>query len=644
MTVPQTAPRSGPGKAWRIRVTASAQLWLFNVLVGALVASAYLRFARPPDGLRIAAVTYLGPLTSAALLSVAPGVLLLVLARFVANEAWLRPLTVGVWVLLQVALFVDTLIYAIFRYHFNAMVWNVMTTPGSGDAVHIGARDWGTAALGAAVLFVLELWVFGRLLAAERRRRTDGRSARFLRRPGRVWARALVPLILVMAGVYAHADLYRDRRITVLPRLFPVFPELTVKRFARSLGFDLEERPKVAFASDGILLDYPKSYPEVRADAPRPNFVILVVDSLRADMVTPEVMPHTAAFVPETLSFLDHYSGGNATRFGIFSMIYGLHGSYWLPVYQEQRSPVLVDVLLELGYRFRILSSASMSYPEFRSTAWSRIEDQVEDRIVGEREGGRDDRIAERFAEWLPEAEASGEPFFCFALLDAPHQSYSFPPEEAAFHPYEERVEYVKVARADGDEETQLRLFNRYRNAVNYADVIVGRMLETLEEHGSVEDTVVIVTGDHGEEFWENGFFGHTSNFTAEQLRVPLLLRGPGVEPGVEARPTSHLDLPATLLEMAGADPAARAQWTLGGNLLALPPAGEVRDWRVASGWEELAICLPDAILKIPTRAVNGDIDVYDAGWNLVQDDRALLRREGAVLGALALECRRFLR
>jgi membrane-anchored protein YejM (alkaline phosphatase superfamily) len=181
---------------------------------------------------------------------------------------------------------------------------------------------------------------------------------------------------------------------------------------------------------------------------------------------------------------------------------------------------------------------------------------------------------------------------------------------------------------------------NRYRNAVYHADAVLGGVFEALARTGLDDDTWVIVTGDHGEEFRECGFFGHTSAFTREQIEVPFVVRGPGIEPGVERRPTSHLDFAPTLLEHLGAPAEQRAQWCLGENLLA-PPAERKR---VLAGWNELGVWTDDAILRVPLSPLEFDIEVFDYGWNELADDLPLLRAEHETLERLGAECNRFLR
>ncbi len=631
---PTTAP--APELPWRSRARVSGQLWLLNVLFGALLCGEYIPEVEPT--LRGWSFLQLARISCAATLSLGPGLLLLAAAASLRSRRVLGALSALFWTLLLLALFVDTRIYGIFRYHFNGMVWNVLTTPGADEAVHLAWDDVVFPLADSVAALVVEYGAFLLLVSWEERRvRREPRSLD-LPRPTVVWSTVILPCVLAAAGVYAYADLVRDPQVMAFARVYPFFPRVTVKRFAREhLGVELAERREVDVPSSGILVDYPKRPVSLPADGARPNIVVVVIDSLRADMLSPEVMPRTSELGARGRVFADHLSGGNATRFGLFSLIYGLHGSYWKPIYHEHRSPVLVDALLERGYALRVLTSASMDYPEFRSTAWVRVESCVEDRLPSERPGGRDDGVAQRFDEWLSERDPL-TPFFAFLLLDAPHQKYTFPAESAVFQPYADDVAYGELAGGASPGKTEA-LFNRYRNAVHYADQTTGRILDSLASRGLLDGTLLVVTGDHGEEFFEHGFYGHTSNFTGAQARVALVLAGPGIPPGVEERPTSHVDLPATLLELLGADPALRPDWTLGASLLA--PASERA--RVVAGWDTLGLHTPSGIIVVPL-AAHERTEIYDERWQRIFDDDAILEREGRALGRLAQDCRRFLR
>ncbi|MEQ1895540.1 MAG: hypothetical protein ABL998_23620, partial [Planctomycetota bacterium] len=95
----------------------------------------------------------------------------------------------------------------------------------------------------------------------------------------------------------------------------------------------------------------------------------------------------------------------------------------------------------------------------------------------------------------------------------------------------------------------------------------------------------------------------------------------------------------ATLLEYLGAPAAERRAWTLGENLLA--PLDERK--RVFAGWNELGVWTDDAILRVPLALLDFDVEAYDYGWQRIQPDLELLRRERGTLEALGADCNRFL-
>src|SRR5690606_25945071 len=149
-------------------------------------------------------------------------------------------------------------------------------------------------------------------------------------------------------------------------------------------------------------------------------------------------------------------------------------------------------------------------------------------RSEGDTPSERDRDLTEDWLAWLDQQQEGGEqPFFGFLFYDSPH-GYTYPedyPEQ--FTPVWETVNYLQL-NAEFD---PYPFFNRYLNAVHYTDSLIGQVLDNLEQRGLLETTVVIVTGDHGQEFNDLGqnFWGHNSNFARYQLQVPLVIAAPGV-------------------------------------------------------------------------------------------------------------------
>ena len=156
-------------------------------------------------------------------------------------------------------------------------------------------------------------------------------------------------------------------------------------------------------------------------------------------------------------------------------------------------------------------------------------------------------------------------PLFTFMFFEAPHARYYFPPESVIRTPYPEDINYFTLSREQLASQIPF-IKNRYINSCRHLDTQIARIVEHLEARGLLDTTIVLITGDHGEEFMEHGRWGHNSTFAEEQIRVPFVLRVPGRAPEVVTRMTSHLDVPATFLRILGVENPLR-DFTLGFDL-----------------------------------------------------------------------------
>ena len=76
-----------------------------------------------------------------------------------------------------------------------------------------------------------------------------------------------------------------------------------------------------------------------------------------------------------------------------------------------------------------------------------------------------------------------------------------------------------------------------------------------LKQRGRWENTIVALTGDTGQAFGEHGFVAHANMIFDEVVRVPLMIKAPGLEPETDRRPAQHIDLPPTILDLLGLPP-----------------------------------------------------------------------------------------
>ena len=113
-----------------------------------------------------------------------------------------------------------------------------------------------------------------------------------------------------------------------------------------------------------------------------------------------------------------------------------------------------------------------------------------------------------------------------------------------------------------------------YDEEILYVDGAIGRLLATLRERPRWSETVVVITSDHGEEFFDHGSFEHGHSLYAELTRVPLVVAGPGLARGQVTDVAQHIDVARGILALAGLAPES-AEPNLFSTLRAGQPLGE---------------------------------------------------------------------
>lgn len=517
----------------------------------------------------------------------------------------------------------DVLIYDLYSFHINSFVLNLVLTPGGIDS--LGAGAGGMLSFGMLALRVLAIQAALVLAATLYARQRGCWTPRYWR-----VAALLGGLFLVQGSVYGVSDVANYGPVLEGSRVYPLFQRVRFRSLAEHLGFERN-------ADDGLFAEvgsdapaYPLAPVQFSAPSQPVNIVMLVAESLRWDQLTADTMPNTWALAQQGQHFTRHYSSGNGTREGLFGMFYGLYGSYWSSFMHVAQEPLLMQRIRELEYDLDIRTSAAFTYPEFDQTLFAGLDPallQAADTALPAWE--RDQRNTAALRQFLA-TRRQDRPFFSFYFLESTHAPYSFPEDQALVSDYRRNVDYTELSRKSLAEDIQ-PLYNRYRNAANWVDTQVGQVVDELAQQGLLDNTIVIITGDHGEEFMEKGAWGHNSTFVEEQVRVPLVVLMPGMAPARHARLSSHLDLGTTLLRQLGA-PVDGKSYTLGRHLLDDP----ARDHVVVSDWHSIGLITPALKYRIPYLVTAGSNQ-----WSPTAPDDMLV--DTAQARALLLEHRELL-
>lgn len=585
----------------------------FAVLNAALLAVLSLRYLwyyaalKPSLAWIYAIAAFLGQMTA---LGYIPFLLLVPVILLVPRPRVIVPLGVVMAGAVFGFLALDSLVFAENRYHVDVLTFLLLAP-----------LTWAFLALyflvGLTIEAMLALWVWKRSAAPPRRR------------IGRLLALGLAICFVASHLVHAWAHAHGYVPVTSFTRYLPLFFPLNDSRRLARLGLVDEARAREHHLVNALGrppegdLNYPLA--RLRCEPPRPmlNVLLIVADAMRADAVVPDRAPHLARFAEGATRFDAHYSGGNASRAGMFSLFYGLPATYWDAFADLGRPPVLMDLFRQYDYQLGLFASSPVDswVVELGRTALARIPNLRRETISPvPRSAARDRILTDEWYDWLGRRDPS-RPFFGFLYYDA----------TAALQPIDDYPPAVPVP--PGASEWVHRQ-SRYMTAVRFLDDLIGRVLGDLARRKLVERTVVIVTSDHGTEFDENGqgFRGHGTAYSEPQLHAPLIVRWPGRPPGRVVRRTSHNDVAPTLLtELFGcANPPS--DYASGQSLF----SDSQWDWLIGASHHDFALIEPDRVTIVRP---NG-YEIRDKDYRLVQKPQL----PAAALRAALQEMRRFYR
>jgi arylsulfatase A-like enzyme len=236
----------------------------------------------------------------------------------------------------------------------------------------------------------------------------------------------------------------------------------------------------------------------------------------------------------------------------------------WKRAPLEESLPTLAEILREEGFTTGAVVSNPFLKPEFGTSRGFETYDYERSR--------RADAVVDWTLEWLD--TAAEQPFFLMMHLIDPHLPYDAPPPvEGRFtaggrdpRPLGKLREFRSRTDTLSEEEKSF-IAGLYDEEIALVDRELGRFLEALEERGLWDRLLVILTSDHGEELFDHAGFEHGHSMYQELLRVPLIVWGPAVRAGREARPVSLLDLAPTIFEAVGSAAGERlpgeSLWTV---------------------------------------------------------------------------------
>ncbi len=275
----------------------------------------------------------------------------------------------------------------------------------------------------------------------------------------------------------------------------------------------------------------------------RPNFLILSIDTLRADHLGlyghgRDTSPRIDALGAGGVVFESAYSSSSWTLPAFASAVTSLypstHGVQSLEARLDESFRTLPEFFRDAGYDtcgvtshnfFSTQSGMRQGFIHFDEELVLETDDLLE--LVSS-EG-----VSDRGIRWIERKAGSADdlPWLLWLHYFDPHDAYK-----------------SHAGSAFGDE----RPVDRYDGEIAHTDLHLGRVLDALDEHGFAENTVVLLFADHGEEFGDHGKTNHAHTLYRELVRIPLIVRAPGIAPRRVDQNVRMIDLLPTALELAG--------------------------------------------------------------------------------------------
>ena len=484
------------------------------------------------------------------------------LSFIVKNHRTFRGLTVILATIGNTLLLVDSEVFLRFNLHLSSLVWNLLVNPENGEL----SRNWQIFFVPMPLILLVQMlfsrWSWQKLRSLERQK----------------WLKAVgVFFVCTFSAthlIYAWADAYLYRPITMQRSNFPLSYPMTARSFLEKHGFldkaEYAQRLAQEGRLDALAIDYPKNPLVFAEQQENTNILLITLSGLRHDVIDAEKMPNLAQFAENSTQFINHYSSGNNNNTGLVGLFYGLNGSYTDSLLSNKTPSVLVERLIQQQYAQGVFSSKKMDAGIFRRAIYPKA------KLVAE--NGNQAAIRS-FTRWLDTAKTQNKPFLG-------HLSLNIEPNL-----------------------TQ----EKYEQQLADIDASLGQLLPELD----LPNTLVIITAEHGYTFKKLSEKEETNYFSRDEVQVPMIVHWNGLATGKISKLTSHVDLVPALMKHIFKVKNPIADYAQGRDLFDLTSSA---DWVLVSNYRWNVIVQPDGTqYHIDNR---GNYEKYDRTYQKMSSER----------------------
>ncbi|MBN6711339.1 DUF3413 domain-containing protein [Haemophilus haemoglobinophilus] len=476
----------------------------------------------------------------------------------IKNERTFRGVSVILTTIGATLLLVDTEVFSRFNLHLSTLVWNLLVNPDNGEL----SRNWQIFFAPMPFILLVQMlfsrWAWYKLRSLERQKWIKGVAIFF------------VCTFISTHIIYAWADAYIYRPITMQKSNFPLSYPMTARSFLEKHGFldkaEHEQTLNEQGRLDALKVNYPKQQLNFADELPSTNIVFITISGLRYDAVQQATMPNLFAFAENSTEFTQHYSSGNAINQGLTGLFYGLNANYADSLLNNKTVPVLLEQLKQGKVRYELgVFGQNLSQNALLKKSI----------FANEKIKNYGKTSTQHFVEFVNKQRQQQKLFFSYL-------NYSFEPNLTIEQYYKKLLEI---------------------------DTEVGVALSSLD----LTNTLVVITSEYGYSFEVPDEKSQKNYFARELIQVPMIIHWSALPAGKVNKLTSHTDLVPALMKHIFKVKNPVSDFSQGQDLFDLK---ENRNWVLAGNYRWNVIITPDSAQYHIDR--QGNYQKYDQSYQKV--------------------------
>jgi len=259
----------------------------------------------------------------------------------------------------------------------------------------------------------------------------------------------------------------------------------------------------------------------------KPNIFIFVVESLRKDYLTKGITPNIYSFKEKNITSDITFSSSNTSQISWYSIFHSNYPIYWAEANKTlKQGSIPLHILKKTGYKINLFTSTEISYFNMDKLLFGKknfLVDNFKDFSRSSNEASQRDKFVIEALKKKISINTNKNSNVFIIFLDSTHSEYSWPKNfKPKFLPFANKINYLTLSQNKKDLEL---LKNRYKNALNYIDFLFNDFISALKKNNFYDDSIIVFTSDHGEEFFEKKSLFHASHLNDYQIKVPIIFK-----------------------------------------------------------------------------------------------------------------------